>query len=179
MWDRLRNQHNSLFQAIEARDPKLSDNLGFGKDYKKFLILEAGPISGPVPNFSLRFFLTILFSLIVFLTLTISISFLLPLDTESEHWFTICWWKHLTGWDCPGCGLSRSVICFFRGDFSRSWDYHPFGIPVSILGISGFIIRWNLGKQVWRKILENRNTEIFAYLGVISLFVWYFFKHFD
>ncbi|TGK02479.1 DUF2752 domain-containing protein [Leptospira selangorensis] len=135
----------------------------------KSLILETGPGSGPV---------SILFSLIAFLTLTISISFLIPLDTESEHWFTICWWKHLTGWDCPGCGLTRSVICFFRGDFLQSWEYHPFGIPISILGISGFIIRWNLGKQVWRKILENRFTEVFAYLGIISIFVWYYIKHF-
>ncbi|WP_243396238.1 DUF2752 domain-containing protein [Leptospira hartskeerlii] len=125
-----------------------------------------------------RSFLPLIFSSIVFLLITIAISFLLPLDSESEHWFTICWWKHLTGWDCPGCGLTRSVICFFRGDFSQSWEYHPFGIPVSILGFSGLIVRWNFGKQVWRKILENRFTEFFAYLGVISIFVWYYIKHF-
>lgn len=154
MWDQLRNQLN------------------------KFLILEAGPGSGSASNFVIRSFFTFLVSLLFFLIFAISISFLLPLETESEHWFTICWWKHLTGWDCPGCGLTRSVICFFRGDFSQSWEYHPYGIPISILGVSGFIIRWNLGKQVWRKILENRFTEVFAYLGVISIFVWYYIKHF-
>ncbi|TGK39129.1 DUF2752 domain-containing protein [Leptospira andrefontaineae] len=154
MWDQLRNQ------------------------LKGFLILEAGPTGGPVSNPIFRLLFTISLSLIVFLVLAILISFQLPLETESEHWFTICWWKQLTGWDCPGCGLTRSVICFFRGDFSGSWNYHPFGIPIAILGTSGFIIRWNLGKQVWRKILENRFTEVFAYLGVISIFVWYYIKHF-
>ncbi|WP_246052957.1 DUF2752 domain-containing protein [Leptospira semungkisensis] len=101
-----------------------------------------------------------------------------PLDTESEYWFTVCWWKHLTGWDCPGCGLSRAVICFFRGDLSRSWEYHPYGIPVSFLGIFLFGLRWNISKSEWKKFLNGKNFGIFSWVFLLGLFVWYFQKQF-
>lgn len=39
-----------------------------------------------------------------------------------------CWMKRLTGADCPGCGLTRSISCAARGLFQQSWEYHPFGM---------------------------------------------------
>ncbi|WP_246048471.1 DUF2752 domain-containing protein [Leptospira sarikeiensis] len=145
---------------------------------KILLIQEVGPSRGSASYLNIYFISKVFLSLFLFLLISISIASVFPLDTESEHWFTICWWKHLTGWDCPGCGLSRAVICFFRGDFSRSWNYHPFGIPISILGTVGFLIRLNFGKQVWGKILENHYVGFFSCIGIIGIFVWYCFKHF-
>ncbi len=118
----------------------------------------------------------------IFIILILSIAILaahfLPLESESEHWFTICWWKVLTGWDCPGCGLGRAVICFFRGDFSLSWQYHPFGIPVSILGISGLVLRQNIGNKEWDKFMRNEKVSFLVFIFSVSLFVWFFQKHF-
>lgn len=30
--------------------------------------------------------------------------------------------------DCPGCGLQRSVIAIFKGDFLHAWHIYPPGI---------------------------------------------------
>jgi len=38
-----------------------------------------------------------------------------------------CWFKRLTGLGCPGCGLTRSVICLVHGNFPGAWDFNPGG----------------------------------------------------
>jgi len=37
-----------------------------------------------------------------------------------------CPFHLLTGLDCPGCGMSRAVLCLLRGDWSASVQWHPF-----------------------------------------------------
>jgi hypothetical protein len=36
----------------------------------------------------------------------------------------------LTGWDCPGCGMTRAVLLLARGDVAASLHQHPFGAPL-------------------------------------------------
>ncbi|MBL7943189.1 MAG: DUF2752 domain-containing protein [Flavobacteriales bacterium] len=51
--------------------------------------------------------------------------------------------KSLTGCDCPGCGMQRSIIKMINGDWVASWDLHPAGIPTAIMVV--FLIahlRW-------------------------------------
>ena len=50
-----------------------------------------------------------------------------------------CVFYSLTGWLCPGCGVSRMCISLLRGDFAAAWDYNaailcllPFGLAVAI-----------------------------------------------
>lgn len=38
-----------------------------------------------------------------------------------------CSFKRLTGVECPGCGLTRSVVCLVHGDFLAAWRYNPGG----------------------------------------------------
>lgn len=38
-----------------------------------------------------------------------------------------CWFKRLTGMDCPGCGLTRSVVCLVHGNFLDAWHFNPGG----------------------------------------------------
>ncbi|MGD9161574.1 MAG: DUF2752 domain-containing protein [Desulfobacteraceae bacterium] len=48
--------------------------------------------------------------------------------THDPPGYGICIFKNITGYDCPGCGLTRSFLCIARGDFARSFHYHDFGI---------------------------------------------------
>ena len=38
-----------------------------------------------------------------------------------------CWFKRLTGMECPGCGLTRSVICLVHGNYLEAWHFNPGG----------------------------------------------------
>ncbi len=36
-----------------------------------------------------------------------------------------CYSKKLLGFDCPGCGLQRSLAFIFEGDFLAAWEMYP------------------------------------------------------
>ncbi len=42
----------------------------------------------------------------------------------------LCGFKLLTTWDCPGCGLTRSLVLALHGDWNASYLMHIWGIPV-------------------------------------------------
>ncbi|WP_426327564.1 DUF2752 domain-containing protein [Pedobacter sp. R-06] len=51
------------------------------------------------------------------------------LDWIGEHLFT-CPFRAYLGFDCPGCGLQRSVLALFRGDLMASIKFYPATIPL-------------------------------------------------
>lgn len=51
----------------------------------------------------------------------------------------ICPFRHLTGLPCPLCGMTRSVLCFFQGDWHASLLWHPLGPLVGIGVVMGFL----------------------------------------
>jgi hypothetical protein len=51
----------------------------------------------------------------------------------------ICPFRHLIGLPCPLCGMTRSVLCFFQGDWHTSLLWHPLGPFVGISLIIGFM----------------------------------------
>ena len=46
---------------------------------------------------------------------------------------SLCPVAALTGFPCPGCGMTRAVSAILRGDFSAAWKLHPFSYPIVIL----------------------------------------------
>jgi len=45
----------------------------------------------------------------------------------------VCGFKLLTSWDCPGCGLTRSLIFALHGHFQEAYYLHIWGIPLMII----------------------------------------------
>jgi Protein of unknown function (DUF2752) len=48
----------------------------------------------------------------------------------------VCAFKLLTSWDCPGCGLTRSLVLAIHGHFRESYFMHLWGIPMLLILIS-------------------------------------------
>ncbi len=44
-----------------------------------------------------------------------------------------CLFKELTRFDCPGCGLQRSLLLLIRGDIQGSFTMYPALIPIILL----------------------------------------------
>ena len=51
----------------------------------------------------------------------------------------LCIFKRLSGWDCPGCGMTRSIAMLTKGEFLQSIHLHPFGIPL-VLWLFGWAV---------------------------------------
>lgn len=92
--------------------------------------------------------------------LTLIIPFFLMLNNQNNHLETdqsFCPFKMLTGFPCPGCGITKSLVYFYQGDLYKSLSYHVLG-PFVVLFCIGtiFVLMMEL---ITRK--EYLNTIIY------------------
>lgn len=52
----------------------------------------------------------------------------LPRDGTLAGWPSMCPFRTLSGWPCPGCGLTRSLVLCAHGDWAQAFVFHPLGI---------------------------------------------------
>lgn len=64
---------------------------------------------------------------------------------EVAGWIPLrCFFHALTGWQCPTCGIGRSLVSAAGGRFETSWAYHPLGIPLlAAVAVLALIWIWN------------------------------------
>lgn len=82
------------------------------------------------------------FSLIIF-------SLFIGLNDEAFSWIEsnllACPFKSFTGIDCPGCGIQRSIIAIFQGNFFSSIKIYPATIPIfALLGLTAIHLKLDL-----------------------------------
>lgn len=74
-----------------------------------------------------------------------------------EHHLLPCPSKALLGMDCPGCGMQRSLIELFRGNFEGSFKMYPALLPILFtLVFMSFHIRY--------KFRNGAQTLQYAYI---------------
>lgn len=74
--------------------------------------------------------------------LTLIIPFFLMLHNHDNHLETdqsLCPFKMLTGFPCPGCGITKSLVYLYQGDLQKSFSYHIFG-PLAFIFCMAVII---------------------------------------
>jgi hypothetical protein len=63
--------------------------------------------------------------------------------TSHEHIETeqsLCPFKMVTGFPCPGCGITKSIIFFYQGDLLKSLEYHILGPVVPIVSLIAILV---------------------------------------
>jgi Protein of unknown function (DUF2752) len=50
-----------------------------------------------------------------------------------------CPFKMLTGWPCPGCGLTHAFCDISHGNLARAWVDNPFGFLFFALAIASLV----------------------------------------
>lgn len=53
----------------------------------------------------------------------------------------VCSIRQRTGHDCPSCGLTRSIVTLYRGDWDLSRSYHPAGCLVVLFILVELLLR--------------------------------------
>ena len=72
-----------------------------------------------------------------------------------------CVFKILTGYSCPGCGLTRAFISFFKMDFRLAFSYHPL-----------FLLSLPLFYCVFKSLNGNKDVKInIAIFLIVILFI--------
>lgn len=52
--------------------------------------------------------------------------------------FLPCPFRSITGWWCPGCGLTRATHHLLQGDLTQALRYHLFVVPV----LAAIVVAW-------------------------------------
>jgi hypothetical protein len=92
---------------------------------------------------------------------------------ESE--LIICQFKNLTGYDCPTCGLSRSVYSLLSLNVFDSIGYHPLG-SVLVLGLLAILIKFTaeliIKKEIIIPITKSYQKVIMLFTLLLVISTW-------
>lgn len=82
-----------------------------------------------------------------------------------------CMFHRVTGYYCPGCGGTRAVFTFFRGDIVRAFKFHPF-VPYTFIIGGWFMLSQTIQRLSGDRIKIGMNFRIvylWIALGIIAL----------
>jgi hypothetical protein len=111
--------------------------------------------------------------------ITLMIPFFLMFFNNNNHLETdqsLCPLKMLTGFPCPGCGITKSLVYFYEGDIYKSLYYHILGplvivfCVVTIVVLSAELIT---KKEYFNQLLFNKKL---AYGLGIFLATYHFIR---
>jgi hypothetical protein len=94
------------------------------------------------------------------------------LDTAQS----LCPFKMLTGFPCPGCGITKSMVYFYEGDILKSLYYHflgPFVILFCMATIVVLTTELVTKKEYFNALLFNKKL---AYCLGIFLATYHFIR---
>lgn len=95
-----------------------------------------------------------------------------------------CLFYEITGWYCPGCGISRMLLALGRGEFYQAFRYNPLlfiALPVVVILLINWLYAKYYGKKSWYEKVPEwawiallvvvvvygilRNLSMFSYLA--------------
>ena len=86
-----------------------------------------------------------------------------------------CIIHHITGYDCPACGIQRMTECLIHGDFTNIIYYNPYIILISpyLLSLLAAEI-WSRRIPKFKAAIENHATILFFFATMIA---WWIFRN--
>lgn len=90
----------------------------------------------------------------------------------------ICAVRRFLGFECPGCGLTRSFAALVYGNIRKSIDLHPLGIVIAVWLIYMFlraIYILILGRKP-RELLTQKYRDLLMYVFLAALLIHWVVK---
>ena len=86
-----------------------------------------------------------------------------------NYLYTICPVVLLSGYPCPGCGMTRAMFRVLRFDFAGAWEMHPFIYPIGILAFLFCLSRYFL-KGKYMKFIKL--YMIIIAVGMVGFYIY-------
>jgi len=108
--------------------------------------------------------------------LIIGFSFILFLILGNGN---LCYLKATLGIPCPGCGLTRSYLALFKGDFYGAFYYHPlFILPPLLFLIVVLHYKPNLKLKIINKLYNSKwfwisMTVLFLVVYIVRMILFF------
>jgi hypothetical protein len=118
------------------------------------------------------FFASSIFFLIIFPLLLIAFNDVNKLSGEQSF----CPFKLLSGFPCPGCGITKSLVFLYLGEWRQSIRFHFFG-PLLVFGILFMSLIKIIEHRGIRMIpIKFLNEKKIALLMAVGLGVYHFYR---
>ncbi len=112
--------------------------------------------------------------------LILSAAWLLQIDADGRVVLPVgnlpvpetCTFHRLTGYGCPGCGLTRSFIAMARGSWWEAWSFHPLGGLVFVFVVFQIPYRSGCLVILARGSLRGSSLRVTNRVGVAILAIW-------
>ncbi|MBP6759045.1 MAG: DUF2752 domain-containing protein [Flavobacterium sp.] len=111
--------------------------------------------------------------------ITLMIPFFLMFFNQDNHLETdqsLCPLKMLSGFPCPGCGITKSLVYFYEGNIQKSLYYHILGpLVIAFCVVTIIVLSTELitKKEYFNKLLFNKKL---AYGLAIFLASYHFIR---
>ena len=83
--------------------------------------------------------------------------------------YTLCPLILLTGYPCPGCGMTRAMFRVMKLDLAGAWEIHPFIYPIGILVFAFCVSRYLLNGKGIKYI---KGFVVVIAIGLIIFYCW-------
>lgn len=93
---------------------------------------------------------------------------------------SFCPIKMLTGFPCPSCGITKSIVYFYQGDLLTSLSYHILGPAVVFLCLFTIVlllIEIKTKKEYFNQYFYSRKTAyaLAVFIGVYHIIRLFYF----
>ena len=79
----------------------------------------------------------------------------------------------LTGFPCPGCGITKSMVFFYEGNIYKSLYYHlfgPFVVIVCVFLLVKYSIEFFKNKELFTISYQNRKKIAYMIDAILILY---------
>ncbi len=112
-------------------------------------------------------------SLILWTSALLGATALVFFINPSEHHLIPCLFRTITGWQCPGCGMTRAAHACLNASWTEAWHFNPF-IYVMIPGVFVSMTRrwvYHLRGQTIRPIRIPTAFNVIACIILLAFMV--------
>lgn len=94
---------------------------------------------------------------------------------------SLCMFKNITGWPCPGCGFTRSLILSSRFDFISAFKYHIAGpfIFLFLLLLIPLKLYLIIRRKGFQSLIGSKSFEVIMYVLVSVILISWIVKIFN
>ncbi len=115
----------------------------------------------------------IIISTIIFILLLIYI-----LVGEKIKFYIPCPIKSLTGFYCPGCGITRMILSILKGDLYQAFRYNPL-VFILMPFIIFYFLEINISKLYNKKSICKKVPDYIFYIIIAVLVVYGILRNID
>ncbi len=89
--------------------------------------------------------------------------------------YTICPLVLITGFPCPGCGMTRAAFQVLKLDFSGAWHMHPFIYLIILLMVMFCVQRYLMQRENYRVLYR---CVVAVAIGMLLFYIWRMWRYY-